>query len=361
MKIRSISIRNFKRIKELDLSFVDEKTGLVRPITTIFGDNGSGKTTVLQAIAYVVSMATGQRDSNRPFYWHGFDPNRIETHGPTKIEIEIELIEDEIEATHDIFAQWEKEQKSPGSFLPPENDRIIKVIYSDGVDHVGNADNGNEEQLLGRYFLSEITNLKKNIRMQYLDRTGDVFWFDQYRSFGADGFVELDEQTQQIGWEAGVAGLRENLIGWWMQRQYSSKPSESDFINTLEKGFQRVFKGASFAGLEAMPTKRAPKPTDFYFLIERDNTQYDISEMSSGEQAVFMILYNFVRQHISRSIVLIDELELHLHAPEQQTLYHSLRKIGPDCQFIITSHSSYLADIIPEASKIRLAGGKLCL
>jgi len=82
--------------------------------------------------------------------------------------------------------------------------------------------------------------------------------------------------------------------------------------------------------------------------------------MSSGEQAVFPILYDFVRQEVARSIVLIDELELHLHPPEQQALLAALRRLGPDCQFIVTSHSPYLESVTPPEEEVRLKGGLRC-
>jgi predicted ATP-dependent endonuclease of OLD family len=65
--------------------------------------------------------------------------------------------------------------------------------------------------------------------------------------------------------------------------------------------------------------------------------------MSSGEQVIFSMLYQFVSQNIARSIILIDEL--HLHPPQQQALYANLYKLAPECQFIITTHSPYLEDI----------------
>jgi predicted ATPase len=100
---------------------------------------------------------------------------------------------------------------------------------------------------------------------------------------------------------------------------------------------------------------------DFYFLLEREGRVYDLAEMASGEQAVFSLLYDFIRLGIARSVVLIDELELHLHAPAQQALYASLPKLGADCQFLITTHSEFLTGIIPEEHEVRLAGGRPCL
>jgi predicted ATP-binding protein involved in virulence len=54
-------------------------------------------------------------------------------------------------------------------------------------------------------------------------------------------------------------------------------------------------------------------------------------------------------------------LELHLHPPQQQVLISSLQRIGPDCQFILTSHSPYLETVTPAENEIRLPGGSPCL
>jgi predicted ATP-binding protein involved in virulence len=83
--------------------------------------------------------------------------------------------------------------------------------------------------------------------------------------------------------------------------------------------------------------------------------------MSSGEQTIFSLLYDFVRLDIANSVVLIDELELHLHPPAQQALYASLPRLGPDCQFIITTHSEFLSGVIPNEEIVRLEGGRPCL
>lgn len=49
MQLRNVSIKNFKGIRDLTLNFTDEGEEAPRPITAIVGDNGAGKTSVLQA------------------------------------------------------------------------------------------------------------------------------------------------------------------------------------------------------------------------------------------------------------------------------------------------------------------------
>ncbi len=104
-----------------------------------------------------------------------------------------------------------------------------------------------------------------------------------------------------------------------------------------------------------------PSPEDYYFMIREGERNYDIEEMSAGEQAVFPMLYEFVRQQIKNSVVLIDEIDLNLHPPLAQGLLSSLPALGPGCQFLLTTHSESISSIFSRDKIYRLEGGKLCL
>jgi predicted ATP-dependent endonuclease of OLD family len=112
---------------------------------------------------------------------------------------------------------------------------------------------------------------------------------------------------------------------------------------------------------EPMYRSGVPSPEDFYFIINDGNRAYDIEEMSAGEQAVFPILYEFVRQRIRNSIVLIDEVDLNLHPPLAQAFLAALPVIGPNCQFLLTTHSEAVTSVVSPEQIYRLPGGRLCL
>jgi predicted ATP-dependent endonuclease of OLD family len=65
--------------------------------------------------------------------------------------------------------------------------------------------------------------------------------------------------------------------------------------------------------------------------------------MSAGERVIFPILIDFANWNINNSIIIIDELELHLHPPLQQALVDLLPRLGKNNQFIITTHSEDVA------------------
>ncbi len=211
-----------------------------------------------------------------------------------------------------------------------------------------------EGRFLGRFLTNAAATIHPEKRRQLVD-VGDTFWFTQDRNIGSL------QPTRRGSWLANLSRLRETLVAWWAIHRSPVKTGDLDHILLLEEHFNRVFPETRFVGVQERRNTIEPGPQDVYFLLEREGKVYDIAEMSSGEQAVFPLIFEFTRQNIAKSIVLIDELELHLHPPQQQALLAALRKLGPDCQFIISTHSPYLEGVIPDEEEVRLPGGRRCL
>lgn len=361
MKLTHAIIENFKGIRRLELDFMSN--GSVRPLTAILGDNGSGKTTALQAIALILSMAGRKTLTMEQFRWHGFLPERISTLGKTVLRLWVEFDDTEIELTQRLFHQWERSlpevRRESMKLVPPAGERTVRLCFENGA--LDSPDGfGALNQFAGRYYVRALLKSDPSVR-EYFASLGDVFVFDQMRNLGQARFSpeQYDNRPDGETWQAGVEQLREFLIGWWAHHT-SPEHRGRDYIPDLKKALQLVFPGMQFAGVAPRGTGSG-SVSDFYFLLEQENRVFDISEMSSGEQAVFPLMYEFVRLDIAKSVVLIDELELHLHPPQQQALLAALPRIGPDCQFIITTHSPYLEGAIPDEHEIRLPGGRPCL
>jgi predicted ATP-binding protein involved in virulence len=58
-------------------------------------------------------------------------------------------------------------------------------------------------------------------------------------------------------------------------------------------------------------------------------------------------------------IVLIDEIDLHLHPQWQRRVLPALTKTFPNCQFIVTTHSPQVLSEVPKESVFILENGKL--
>lgn len=331
MRIARLTIENFKGIEKLEHSFEDE-LGRIRPVTLVLGDNGSGKTSMLQAIALVLSLATSKTKAPKDLGWPGLLPERIGSRGATRVELEMVLEDDELSATRELFAI--------GRYISrPVFRSRVRLLYEHG-NFI--PEDGPPSEFQGRWLIHKTLQTKPEVQ-PFLRRVGDVFWFHQNRNV----------QT--------VADLRDELIRAWAYKTSPRGRGAGAYLDVVERQFAELFPGTRFYGAEPRMLGGEPNDEEGYFLLEREGRIYDIAEMSSGEQAVFPLLYEFARRSIARSVVLIDELELHLHPPQQQALMTALRRIGPDCQFIVTSHSSDLEAMTPDEEELRLPGGRRCL
>jgi predicted ATPase len=371
MKLNHAVIKNFKGIRSVEFP-TDESPHALRGLTALLGDNGSGKTTVLQAIALTLSMATRRTHNMASFNWHGFLPERVPSLGPTFVELVVAFEQEEVSLTRELFLSWQdslpSERRQTMRIVPPSTRSEVTLRFEEGrVTSPEGLEAVN--QFLGRYYVKALSNTRPELKDSFA-QLGDVFWFDQHRNLGtlmADDMKGEERfagpgnsAVMNEGWQAGVEQLREYLVGWW---GFHTTPGRrgKDFIPLLQTSFETVFPGIRFVGIMPRSGVTSPRANDFYFLIDRDDRVYDLAEMSSGEQAVFPLVYEFVRLDIKRSVVLIDELELHLHPPEQQRLLSALTRIGPDCQFLITTHSEFLSSAIPNEQEVRLDRGIRCL
>ncbi len=96
------------------------------------------------------------------------------------------------------------------------------------------------------------------------------------------------------------------------------------------------------------------RPTDektSRLLIDRDGIALDVAQLSDGERGMLALALDLARRlsqanpslddplNDGHAIVLIDEIELHLHPGWQRQIISKLAEVFPKCQFIATTHS----------------------
>ena len=364
MKVARARLQNFKRFADFELDIRNRITQDVATTALIIGDNGSGKTTVLQAIALCLSMATSTTRSVGEFDWLGWVPGRFERWGKPVVELEIHFSQPEIEATREAALRWFRSRNGESErpeFVEPADSLVIHVRMEG--EHFEAGSREELYQLRGRAYAAQLLRTDHTAR-ELFDRLPGVFWFDQFRNLAAPPSEDGGDGngTGRVGFQVGVARLRQHLNRWQMARIAGRQARGArDFLLELENLYKTVFPGRSFGVPEPMYRGGVPTPDDYYFMLNDGNRTYDIEEMSAGEQSVFPLLYEAVRQQFRHSVVLLDEVDLNLHPPLAQALVRALPRIGPDCQFFLTTHSEAVTSVVsPEQTK-RLPGGRLCL
>ena len=369
MKVASIHLTNFKRFEDLHIDLRSSSTGDVASQFLFLGDNGTGKTTVLQAVALCLSLACKRTTSVKEFNWPGWVPGRYERRGKPSIELEVHFTKDEIDATHEAARRWfdsSKERRIWKEIHQPWQIGIRAptarrgTVFSRSVPPC--ALRGSPP--ISRPLVCGSVPGDRSERADLFVRLPGVFWFDQFRTLATPPASSEDNGDTngagRVSYEVGVAQFRRHLNRWQLSHLVH-KPVEHDFLQELENSYKRIFPGRSFDAPEPMYRAGIPSPEDYYFMISDGNRNYDIEEMSAGEQAVFPILYEFVRQQIGNSVVLIDEIYLNLHPPVAQWLLSALPALGPGCHFLLTTHSEAISSVVSPYHIRRLPGGRLCL
>lgn len=356
MRLLHAEIENFKGLDRLEIPIRTDWQGAPRPLTVLTGDNGSGKTTALQALALTLGLATRRLPSLNHMEWHGFVPERLDSSGRTRVVATVGVSKEESDLTRWLWEQWARTERVASfaaNTIRPGDHEVLELVFQDGhVDCTQGA--SGLGQLWGRDYIKRLVRERPQLRDLYRD-VGDVFWFDQFRNIATTRNDETDG-VPGPAWSSGVASLRDALVRWWGYHVRSDREKHRDWMADLEERVARVFPGTRFVGPEPI----GPGDDGMWFLLERDGRTFDLAELSSGEQAAFALLHPFAYQAIHHSVVLVDEVELHLHPGTQQALVRVLRDLAPDCQWILTTHSPHVADAFPD-DVIRLPGGTPCL
>lgn len=98
---------------------------------------------------------------------------------------------------------------------------------------------------------------------------------------------------------------------------------------------------------------------DYSFRICTESKRFKFTELSDGFAAVLDIVADLIlkmqddgsltRVYEKEGIVLIDEIETHLHLELQKIIMPLLTKVFPNIQFIITTHSPFVLSSMPNA------------
>ena len=100
-------------------------------------------------------------------------------------------------------------------------------------------------------------------------------------------------------------------------------------------------------------------------LVDKNGVTLDLSQLSDGERSFLAMICDLGRRLAlanplldnplhGAGVVLIDELELHLHPRWQREVGEKLRKTFPNIQFIVTTHSPFVIQALQPGELINL-------
>jgi predicted ATP-binding protein involved in virulence len=76
--------------------------------------------------------------------------------------------------------------------------------------------------------------------------------------------------------------------------------------------------------------------------------------LSSGEQSLLLFLIDVHIRRDTTTLVLIDEVDAHLHVAWQMDILPTLQRLLPDAQIICTTHQPLVLDSVPPKCRFKL-------
>ncbi len=346
MKIKEITLQNYKRFLQSETFSFTNSDGIVNEKTLIIGNNGTGKTSILQAIVILLASAIRERFSPKKLAWPGFEYRHLQTgRFPLKIEAEIIFDDEEIKTTQE-YAKRLKEIGVERLGVPALHKDVTLFLDYQTSKTVARGPKEVFYQFHGYQYAKRLASLTPQKNLLFED-IGNIYWYTEQRN--SHNITNLlDDKASRLDDIRNFLASAYNYHSAVQQKKRTIKEGEFDFYAGLEKLYKKVFPDRSFVGsAPRFDIYEQAKAPDFF--LYDGQAQYEISGLSAGERAIFPILMDFTRWNINNSIIIIDELELHLHPPLQQALVKALSEIGHNNQFIFTTHSNTVMTMFDES------------
>lgn len=155
--------------------------------------------------------------------------------------------------------------------------------------------------------------------------------------------------------DAPSCDLVRYMVNLKATQAFAKNESEMGRANEIETWFQR-FENILHTVYDDNSLKLNFNIENFQFTISMNGREpFDFNTMSMGYAAVFDIIGDLIMRMESQhrydleGIVLIDEIETHLHVGLQKQIVPILTELFPNIQFIMTTHSPFVLNSAPNA------------
>lgn len=318
MKIRDLTLVNYRAFHaERTFPFGDQ-------FTAIAGINGRGKTAILDGLALLLSWFLKDlgvsKDAPRTM-------SKSELHG-----------------------------KAKNSTLSM-NLNCAKIPLTYGVDYSSRSRSGLKTKHLS-------PTLRRQVVSAYDDpkREDDQAPLAVYYTTDRAGYRvprAIPRILPGMRWQANTGALRDRMVDYKeliARYRVWKRERRSNTVEAFDTALQTFLE--EFGAVEV-----ATKPP--WLRIQKKTNRLDPTQLSDGERSFLAIVGDLIRRlslaHpalknplLGAGVVLIDELELHLHPKWQREVVDKLRKTFPNIQFITTTHSPFIIQSLQPGELINL-------
>jgi predicted ATP-binding protein involved in virulence len=329
MRLHSLTLQNVGVFKDARLDFIIEKDSTQKPpITIITGENGTGKTTVLDAIRLIFGV------------WYSNSPN-------TSQDVQKHVIGRNL---------TKKNTKENKILLAIAHILLGKCVFQENIEKYTPYQNRDKNLTTLRELparLQQDTKVHSKLCVDY--------WTSKISndSFDIQTFTVPKHNEYLLN---SLSGLHTNsnitnLICYFDYLRSSESPKEKAAGEFLYATLKKIFK-ISLNNAELAYVQRST----FTPVVKQGEMEITLDKLSSGNmylvQRLISMLSKMYSIHVlnetpietmleTEGLLLIDEAENHLHPKWQKTFLHNILDIFPNLQIILTTHSPFIVSSHP--------------
>jgi ABC-type cobalamin/Fe3+-siderophores transport system ATPase subunit len=317
MRVKRLRLTNFRGFASLDLD-------LDRPVTVLVGVNGSGKSSVLYALAGLLERTAGLDLSVFGIDLNGRDVRKGETLAAIEATLCIGGHSMDLRLVWGSHPHW----FAPSPMVPSERPGRPFVFLTRTDRMVATADVPDQPLRLQR---------------------------------------PIDDGTDDRGVAATHPGY-ERFVEWFKEHEdveNERRVAARDF-NVYDPQLQAVREAvaALMPGFENLRIQRDPAPA---MVVQKDGVELRLDQLSDGERNLIAMTGDLARRMVianptsetpreTEGVILIDEVEQHLHPAWQRRVLPALQRAFPKAQLIATTHSPQVLSSVPATSIVLLDG-----
>ncbi|MFM6200387.1 MAG: AAA family ATPase, partial [Dolichospermum sp.] len=350
MRIEELHLQNFRGFRELKLTLPPD-------LAVFIGSNGSGKSSILDSIAIILSQFVSL--FNKTFSKFDLTEDDINIKSDTVYNI-IHIVTDTDTITgENTKLTWKNINSSTNDLWKLSQ---IEIIQNTNDVEINNY----------AYKILEDIDIFPHLSLPIL-----VYYQTNRISISSASLNDSIKDTQVINQLDGykeafsdkINDFRDFLYWFKEEEEYENEVrlrQDTNFRNPrleiIRKALETFLEGfpnTQFSDLHIVRVsssreggiRRLSKPS---LVIKKNGENFKLDQLSDGEKTLLMIVVDIARRlailnpsitnpwellEKGTGIILIDEIDLHLHPQWQRIVIPSFRKTFPHCQFIVTTHS----------------------
>jgi predicted ATP-binding protein involved in virulence len=311
--IKNIHINKLFHLNDFDIPISREEF----PHLIITGKNGSGKTVLLNAISDFLNIIKNDKSADFLGYqkqldtWNNNLRNATDERGRMLAQQQVEHISNRIQ---NLYGKIDLQSDLLGSIIEKYNKGEFVIAFYQADRKVKMSEPKNPTKPV----YNKKGDVKDTATSQFLNFLSDLKI--------QEALARNEKQTKDA----------DDINAWF-----------EDFEGMMRQIFQDDNLNLEF------------NYRDYSFKICTEGKKFKFTEVSDGFAAVLDIVADLIlkmqddnsltRSYQKEGIVLIDEIETHLHLALQKVIMPLLTKVFPNIQFIITTHSPFVLSSMPNA------------